>query len=227
MAALSIAATSLSVVAPALADTDGTVKAAAGARSDVNDAMLLIMQMKRDHKLARLLARSKGVFLMPHYGKGGLILGGGGGAGLLLVHRDQQWFGPVFYSVGGFSFGLQAGAAGGPIAMLLMNDQTVAKFEDHASKWSMDTNAGVTVVKYGGATEAESAYPDIVLWTGLKGLYGGVSVGANNITVDSDSNRGYYHRDMTPRQILAGNMKLSHSQPLHSMLGGTVVAKAK
>jgi lipid-binding SYLF domain-containing protein len=222
MAALSIATTGLSAVAPALAGP------AADARNQVNDATRLVRQMKRDHHLARLLARSKGVFLMPHYGKGGFIVGGSGGPGLLYVHRGQEWFGPVFYSVGGVSFGLQAGGAGGPIAMLLMNDKTVAKFEDHASKWSMDTNAAVTFVKYGGATETESAYPDIVVWTaGLKGLYGGVSVGADNMTVNSECNSAYYHDDMTPRQILAGNQKLSHAQPLHSLLEGTVVAKAK
>jgi lipid-binding SYLF domain-containing protein len=195
---------------------------AAGANNQVRDATLLVKRMKRDRKLARLLARSKGVFLMPHYGRGGIIIGGVGGPGILLVHRKGEWYGPAFYTVGGFNIGLQVGAATGPVAMLLMNNKTVAMFENHKHKWSMNTAAGLTVVKYGGEAENTSSYKDVVLWTELKGFYGGVAIGASNITVNDAANRGYYHRNMTTRQIMDGSDNLSHAQPLHTALAGTV-----
>lgn len=225
MVALCLAGLGLSAAAPLLADTDQEEEAAADARSRVDDAYLVVRRMKRDHKLARLLARSRGVLIIPHYGKGGFIVGGGGGPALLFVHRGGSWVGPVFYSVSGVSFGLQAGVATGPVAMLLMNERPIALFEDHTSKWSMGTDAGLTVVKYGGSSDTESGYSDVIVWTGLEGLYGGVSVGANNITVNADSDRGYYHRDLTPRQILAGTVSLSHGQRIHVALEGIRVVR--
>lgn len=222
MFALSIAAISIFVVAPVQAESFEQEEAAADARSRVDDATLLVRKMERDHTLAHLLARARGVFLMPHYGKGGLILAGGGGPGMLLVRRGRYWYGPVFYSVGGFSIGVQAGAAGGAVAMLLMNRRTVDMFVDHTSRWSLNANAGITFVKYGANTERSSSYPDIVLWTSLDGLFGGISLGEQNITVNGDSNRAYYHRDWTARQILAGRLRLSHGQRLHEMLERSV-----
>jgi lipid-binding SYLF domain-containing protein len=213
-------------VTPA-AETSGQEQpAAAGANSQVRDATLLVKRMKRDPKLARLLARSKGIFLIPHYGRGGIIIGGVGGPGMLFVHRNGEWYGPAFYKVGGFNIGLQIGAVKGAVAMLLMNDKTVAMFANHKHKWSMNTAAGVTVVKYGGEAENTSSYKDVVLWSELKGLYGGVAIGASNITVNAAANRGYYHHNMTTRQIMDGSDNLSHAQLLHTTLAGTV-AKAQ
>jgi SH3 domain-containing YSC84-like protein 1 len=211
---------------PAVATSRQEQATAAAANSQVRDAILLVKRMKRDPKLARLLARSKGVFLMPHYGRGGIIIGGVGGPGMLFVHRNGDWYGPAFYTVGGFNIGLQLGAAKGPVAMLLMNDKTVAMFENHKHKWSMNAAAGLTVVKYGGETENTSSYKDVVLWSELKGLYGGVAIGANNITVNAAANRSYYHRNMTTRQIMNGSDNLSHAQLLHTVLAETV-AKAQ
>lgn len=218
MVALAIAAVGIFVVAPAHAESYEEEEAAADARSRVDDATLLVRLMKRDHKLAYLMSRARGVFLIPHYGKGGVILAGGGGPGMLFVHRHGQWYGPVFYTVGGFSIGVQAGAAGGSIAMLLMNNKTVDAFVDHTSRWSLDADAGITLVTYGANTQSSSSYPDVVMWSSLEGLYGGIALGADNITVNGDSNRGYYHRDLTPREILAGTMRLSHNQRVHEML---------
>jgi lipid-binding SYLF domain-containing protein len=186
--------------------------------------------MRHDRKLARLLGKARGVLLIPHYGRGGIGIGGAGGEGLLLVRRKDDWYGPVFYRVGGINVGIQLGFASGSMAMLLMNDKTVANFEKKNSKWSLSADAALKVVKFGGDAENTGSYGDVVLWSQLKGLYGGLSLGTNNITVDADSDHRYYHHDMRPRQILSGSAPDSHAQRLHAALAGTattvVAAKA-
>jgi len=209
---------------PALAASDEEPTPGASARKEVRDATAVVKRMKHDPRLARLLAKSKAVFLVPHYGRGGIIIGGAGGTGMLLVHRKGGWSPPAFYSVGGFNIGIQLGAAGGPVAMLLMNDKSIKMFEDHPSKWSMSTAAGVTFVKYGGETEGSTSYSDVVLWTGLQGLYGGVSIGASDVIFNADVNRGYYHRKLTARQIIGGSS--SEAQPLLAALGSTPTVAA-
>jgi hypothetical protein len=89
----------------------------------------------------------------------------------------------------------------------------------------MRTAAGLTVVKYDGEAENASRDGDVVVWSALKGLYGGVALGATNIAVDKDSNAGYYHHTFTPRQITAGSARLSYAQPLHAALAGVKLAR--
>jgi len=53
------------------------------AQDRVNDALSLVQQMKQNPALAAVLHRAEGVFIIPHYGRGGFIVGGqGGGRGL-------------------------------------------------------------------------------------------------------------------------------------------------
>lgn len=193
-------------------------------RGRVHDATALVRTMKHDHKLARLLGKAKGVLLIPNYGRGGIVLGGSGGAAMLLVRRNGEWYGPVFYQLGGMNIGIQLGAATGPMALLLMNEKTVAEIEKHRSRWSLDAAAGIKLVKYGGESEnaaGASSKGDVVLWSKLRGFYGGVALGARDLSLDPDANRTYYRRDLGPRQILAGRMRLSHSRALHVALAGS------
>jgi lipid-binding SYLF domain-containing protein len=208
---------------PALSPEQQQVSAATHSR--VNDATALVRTMRHDRKLARLMARARGILLIPHYTQGGIVIGGAGGTGMLLVRRGNEWYGPAFYSLGGLNIGIQLGASAGPAAMLLMNDKAVARLENHASRWSLRTAAGLTMVKFDGEAVNSGSYGDVVVWTHLKGLYGGVSLGASNIAVDADSNRYYYHSNMTARQIMSGTARLSHSQPLHAALGAVAAAK--
>jgi lipid-binding SYLF domain-containing protein len=226
---LTLAAAALSVCAAVSAKDapNDEQRPGADARHLVSDATLMVKKMRHERKLARLLARAKGVMLIPHYSKGGIVIGGAGGEGVMLVHRDGDWYGPVFYSIGGINLGVQVGAAGGPVAMLLMNDKTVRQLESHHSKWSMRTAAGLTVVKYDGEAENARRDGDVVVWSGLKGFYGGVALGASNITVDRDENHSYYHHALSPLQIASGTARLSHSQPLHEALAAASVRVAK
>ena len=56
------------------------------------------------------LKKAKGVLIVPTYAKGGFIVAGAGGQGVLLS-RDKKgrWAGPAFYYLGAASVGLQIG----------------------------------------------------------------------------------------------------------------------
>lgn len=220
IAAMGLCAVMPAMAAPAKAASTDEPPTAANARRLVHDATQLVRTLRHDRKLARLLARSRGVFLVPHYGRGGIVLGGVGGTGLLLAHRNGAWYGPAFYTVSGFNIGVQVGAMVGPVAMFLMSNRSVALFENHKHKWSLDTSAGVTVVKYGGEAEGTGSYGDVVLWSALKGLYGGVSVGASGFVIDPAAIHGYYHHNLSARQIMAGRYRLSHGHALQIALAG-------
>ncbi|HTT04683.1 MAG TPA: lipid-binding SYLF domain-containing protein [Steroidobacteraceae bacterium] len=209
-AALSIGA----VTAQAANSSD----AASSAQDRVNDAVKVVHQMKQDPGLSRLLARADGIFIVSHYGRGAFIVGGQGGGGVVLVRHDGTWTDPAFYNIGGGSVGLQAGGAGGSIAMILMSNKAVHKFENSTSTWSLNAGAGLTVVTYSGRAQANSNNGDVVLWSNTKGLYGGLTAGVTDITPDTRMDHVYYRGRPDSRQILMGSVKNPDAGPLRNAL---------
>lgn len=200
--------------------------AASDAKDRVRDAVKVVDQMKQDPALAALLQKAKGVFIIPHYGKGGLIVGGQGGGGVVLAHHNGAWSNPAFYTLGGGSIGAQAGGEGGSIAMVLMTQKALDKFADSNSTWSLNGNAGLTVVTWSGKAQVDSGNGDVVLWSNTSGLYGGLTASVTNITPNSDMDHAYYERSVSSRQILKGPaMTAQNAEPLRNALSTRVATK--
>ena len=70
-----------------------------------------------------VLDSAKCVVVVPHLIKGGFIVGGKHGRGVATCRTRTGWSAPAFVSVGGGSWGLQIGAEGVDLVMLVMNDQ--------------------------------------------------------------------------------------------------------
>lgn len=201
----------------------GRADASQQAQSEVNGATAAVNRIQADPGMAALLRSAKGVLVVPDYGRGAYFIGGQGGRGVLLLRqREGAWSQPAFYSLGGASIGLQAGGEAGPIAMVLMTDSAVERFRDNASTWQLGANTGLTVVNYSGAQTIVSATPkaDIVMWSGAKGLYGGISAGATYITPEASLDDAYYHGLVTNRQILSGTVKNRRTADLREALAG-------
>jgi SH3 domain-containing YSC84-like protein 1 len=176
----------------------------------VDDAVLAVGKMKRDANAAQLLQRAQGILVIPHYVEAAAVVGGAGGTGLLLLQHDGQWSNPAFFRVGGASIGLQAGGAAGPVCLLLMNQKAVDAFESHKSKWSLNGNAGLTVVKYSAEGEKGIGDGDVVLWSGTEGLFGGAAIAVNDIRRDEKADQKYYGQKAPTEQILSGNINNPH-----------------
>ena len=162
--------------------------------------------MKRDPNMARLLARAEGIFIVPHYGKGAFIVGGQGGGGVLMARHGSEWSDPAFYSIGGGSIGVQAGGEAGAVAMLLMTRKAVDRFENSNNTWSLNANAGLTVVTYSGKAQAQTGKGDVILWSDTDGLFGGLTASVTDITPDVKLDTSYYGRHVDAREILAGSV---------------------
>ena len=59
-----------------------------------------------------------------------------------------------------------------------------------------------------------------MLWSGAKGLYGGISAGATYITPDGSLNDAYYRGMVTNRQILSSAVENRRSANLREALAG-------
>ncbi|HEU4604414.1 MAG TPA: lipid-binding SYLF domain-containing protein [Steroidobacteraceae bacterium] len=196
------------------------------AQQQVSESTQVVSQMKRDPKLVKLLQRAQGVFIMPDFGKGAAVVGARGGQGILLVRSATGWQGPLFYDFGGVSVGAQAGGAAGAVAMLLMTDKAVNSFKNNQNNWSLNANAGLTVVNYSSDAQASAGKGgDVIVWSDTEGLFAGASIGVSDIRRDDEAIRAYYKQAATPQQIFSGTVKTPHADALKDELPSQVAAR--
>lgn len=189
--------------------TARTAGAVQDARQQVSKAARVLAKMKQDPQASRLLHQAKGILILPDYGRGALVVGGGGGPGVLVLRRNGQWAGPALYNVGMVSIGAQAGGAGGSAAMLLMSDKAVRQFEQE-NDFALDADAGITVWNASARGHGRTG-GDIAMWTDTKGLYAGASVGLTDINFDEHETAALYGRSVTPREVLSGHSRTAQA----------------
>src|ERR1043166_2405308 len=72
-----------------------------------------------------LLDKAEAVAVFPGVLKGGFIVGGRGGSGVISRRVANGWSAPAFFDLGGGSVGLQIGVASTDYILLFMNDHAV------------------------------------------------------------------------------------------------------
>jgi lipid-binding SYLF domain-containing protein len=191
----------------------------------VTDAAAVVQRMAAEPRMRELLQQAKGIFVVPRYGRAALGVGASGGAGVLLIRRaDGAWSDPVFYNIGGISAGAQVGAEAGPIALVLNNEKAVSKFMQK-NQFSLNANAGLTLINWSKAAQGSVGSGDVVLWAGTKGLYGNlVAVGVNDIRFSQGLTDAYYHQRVTVADVFAGKYSNPHSAIIKQALAGTPTA---
>ncbi|HSB82743.1 MAG TPA: lipid-binding SYLF domain-containing protein [Candidatus Methylomirabilis sp.] len=151
-----------------------------------------------------LLKRAKGVFIAPQVLKGAFVIGASGGSGVLLT-RDEKtggWGGPAFYTMGGLSFGLQAGGQASEVALLAMTERGVAAFQASSVKLGAEVGFAIGPLGAGAAAASANLSADIISYVRSGGLFVGMSVDGAVVATRDALNRAYYGKDVTPSDIL-------------------------
>lgn len=187
----------------------------------VENAVQSLDRMQDAPQAAQMLRRAQGVFVLPDYGRAALGLGVQGGRGVLVTRQDGGFSNPVFYDLSGLSLGAQAGASAGDIVFLLMTERAVQQFRSERN-FSLNLDlAGALGPASARAQASTGKIQDVVVWSGTRGIFAGLSVGVVNVNVSEDLNRRYYGReDATPLAILGGRVRNPHQPVLAQVLEG-------
>jgi lipid-binding SYLF domain-containing protein len=194
----------------------------ATAKKHVDDAVAVVERMNKEARLKDMLQQAKGVFILPTYGRAALGVGASGGAGVLLVKRDDGvWSDPAFYNIGGINIGAQAGAEGGPISMVLNSDKAVQSFMQK-NNFSLSADAGLTVVDWARIAQGSTGLGDVVVWAGTKGLFGNVAtIGVNDIRLNERLTNAYYHESVAVADVISGKFTNTQSDHLKKVLASS------
>jgi lipid-binding SYLF domain-containing protein len=184
----------------------------------VDGARKVLADLRHDKAFgnaAQLLRQARAVFIVPKLIKGGFIVGGEGGNGVIMVRNKGGWSAPAFYAIGAASFGLQAGLQQSELIMLIMTQKGVdGVLHDN---FKIGAQAGISVVTLGSGVEGAiggASPPDVVVWSSSTGLYGGLTVDGSVIRAQPNMDSEFYGRKVSSRDVLFGNLDSPHAAVL-------------
>jgi len=156
-----------------------------------------------------LFQTCKGIMFLRIW-KGGVVLGGLGGTGIIMARNNGSWSHPCAISVGGLQIGLQLGIERVDDILLLRDDAALRLFIDKghfklgidasiaAGNFGRDANSGITMS--GG--ESKSIYS----YSFAKGAFIGLSLDGGVLSIDNSVNEEYYGRKVGINDIFYGNL---------------------
>lgn len=180
---------------------------AAEAEALVTKARLTVENFRRDPEmdgLRRLASKARGMFVIPQLVKGGFIVGGSGGNGVLVAREtlESPWLGPAFYTVGGVSFGLQIGAEVSEVIMLAMTRRGMTTMLSSSIKLGADANIAIGPVGAGAEAATAGLSADLLVFSRSKGLYGGISLQGAVLGSRDTLNHAFYRQAVSTTDIL-------------------------
>ncbi|HEX4948047.1 MAG TPA: lipid-binding SYLF domain-containing protein [Blastocatellia bacterium] len=166
-----------------------------------------------------LLDRAHCVAVFPSVKKGGFVVGGQFGRGLVSCRKaNTGWSAPAYFTIGGGSFGLQIGAQAVDLVLLVMNESGV----DGLLKSKFEIGAGAAaaagpVGRNASASTDATLDAQILSYSRSKGLFAGLELKGSVIKEDQDANKDVYGRAVSASDLLeTGKVKATADVRIYS-----------
>jgi len=187
-----------------------TKKARAAANQSARAARVFDEIMgTRERSIPRdLIDRAEAVAVFPGVLKGGFIVGGRGGSGVISRRVAGGWSAPAFFDLGGGSIGLQIGVASTDYILLFMNERAVdSLLNDKFEIGGEGSAAAGPVGRSASASTDARLNAQILSYSRSKGAFAGLELKGVVIKPDNEDNLQVY--GMNARDILTGADKIS------------------
>jgi SH3 domain-containing YSC84-like protein 1 len=190
------AASSLLLLALFVAQTpaqSSRTKDAARHASDAADVFTKIMGVKEKSIPKQLLDKAEAIAVFPAVVKVAFGIGGKGGQGVISRRVRGGWSEPVFFNIGGASFGAQIGASKTDYVLLIMNDEGLNSLLK--DKVELGGEVGVAAGPLGREAAASTdarLTAGILSYSRSRGAFIGAAIKGAVISPDNDLNEAFY-----------------------------------
>src|SRR5215467_13387400 len=151
-----------------------------------------------------LLSRAEAVAVFPHMVKGGFIVGGEYGKGLVSDRMaNGRWSTPAFIKIGGGSFGLQIGAQATDLVLVFTSKEGFKGLLE--GKLKLGANAAVAAGPVGRDAQVGTDVllkSPVLAYSRSKGLFAGISLDGAVVSIDDSANRKVYGKEIAAEDIL-------------------------
>jgi SH3 domain-containing YSC84-like protein 1 len=184
----------------------GTTLEDASARLHESGAVLTEIAAAPDRGIPEeVLNGAKCVVVVPNLIKGGFIFGAKHGRGVATCRTEQGWSAPAFISVSGGSWGLQIGAEGVDLVMLVMNDRGLQHLLSSKFQLSGEGSAAAGPVgRHASAGTDWKMNTELLTYSRSHGIFAGLTLEGAVVEQDADATTAIYGHDISFRHILTG-----------------------
>jgi len=138
--------------------------------------------------------------------KGGFVVSGRGGSGVVVARLDKGWSAPSAIGTGGAGFGFQAGVEITEFVMILNTPAAVEAFSKQANV-TLGGNLSISAGPVGRTAETSVALQSAIYsYSRSEGFFAGVSLEGSVVSVRDEANAAYYGKPVTPQEILSGKV---------------------
>ena len=149
---------------------------------------------------ASIASKAEAIAVFPGTLKGGFIVGGMRGRGILSARTEGGWSVPTFMTLTGGSIGLQIGGQAADLVLIIMNRRGLEQFVRNQFKFGADAAvAAGPVGRDAQATTDLQLRAEILSYSRARGLFAGVTVNGSTVRADLDANQRFYGKRLTVR----------------------------
>jgi lipid-binding SYLF domain-containing protein len=159
-----------------------------------------------------VLDHARCVAVVPHLLKGGFIFGAENGRGIATCRTKNGWSAPSFFAITGGSWGLQIGAEGVDLVMIIQNDKGMNQLI--SSRFQIGGDASAAAGPVGRHASADTDWKlntEILTYSRARGAFAGLTLSGASIRPDEDSTKAIYGRNISTRSILTGRVAVPAS----------------
>lgn len=166
-----------------------------------------------------ILAKAEGIAVFPSMVRGGFIVGGMRGRGVLSSRNDGVWSAPAFLTLTGGSFGLQIGGQAVDLVLVINDRRGLENLVSNQFKLGADVAvaAGPVGRDAQAATDLQLR-AQILSYSRSRGLFAGVTVNGSTVRQDRDANQRFYGKPLETKQIVFGEGPGSRPEPTAAWL---------
>ena len=156
-----------------------------------------------------VLNKAECVIVIPSLKKGGFIIAGEYGRGVMTCRGGENFTGPwsapaMMQSTGG-SVGLQAGGQSTDVVILVMNDKGARALMKGKAKLGADASvAAGPVGREAEASTNAAMSAEMLSYSRAQGVFAGVSLSGTTLGPDDGANENLYGKKVTAAQIISG-----------------------
>jgi lipid-binding SYLF domain-containing protein len=174
----------------------------------VTDALTVLSEIMDagDQSVPRsIMQKAEAVAVCPSLIKGGLIVGGQRGRGILSAKdpKTGAWSSPAFLTITGGSFGAQIGAQAVDLILVVQNRRGLEQLVGNQFKIGADASvAAGPVGRDASASTDVQMRAQILSYSRTRGLFAGVTLNGSTIRQDRDANDRFYGMGYRTGQIV-------------------------
>jgi lipid-binding SYLF domain-containing protein len=209
----------MAVLTALLGWTADPVSAAPHDRSTLADAIDVLDDLaKLPEKCVppALMRDAEAVIIAPNVVKGGFVIAGRRGHGVLVIKdKDGNWGNPVFVTLTGGSVGLQVGVQATDMFLVIKNRRSLDRIMRGNGKLTLGADASVAAGPLGRQASADTdaqLRAEILSYSRNRGAFVGVAVEGDTLRIDWEANERCYGKgNITVADIVGGKVAAPES----------------